>query len=71
MKKMAKVFGAAVLAGALVFSFASCATTQEAAPAEETVVVEEAVPAEEVAPAEEAVVVEEAAPAEVAPKAAL
>ena len=34
MKKMAKVFGAAVLAGALVFSFASCATTQEAAPAE-------------------------------------
>ena len=65
MKKMAKVFGAAVLAGALVFSFASCATTQEAAPAEETVVVEEA------APAEEAVVVEEAAPAEVAPEAAL
>lgn len=65
MKKMAKVFGAAVLAGALVFSFASCATTQEAAPAEETVVVEEAVPAEE------AVVVEEAAPAEVAPEAAL
>lgn len=46
MKKMAKVFGAAVLAGALVFSFASCATTQEAAPAEETVVVEEAAPAE-------------------------
>lgn len=65
MKKMAKVFGAAVLAGALVFSFASCATTQEATPAEETVVVEEAVPAEE------AVVVEEAAPAEVAPEAAL
>lgn len=65
MKKMAKVFGATVLAGALVFSFASCATTQEATPAEETVVVEEAVPAEE------AVVVEEAAPAEVAPEAAL
>ena len=45
MKKMAKVFGAAVLAGALVFSFASCATTQ-VAPAEEAVVVEEAAPAE-------------------------
>lgn len=65
MKKMVKVLGAAVLAGALVFSFASCATTQAAT--EETVVVEEAAPAEEVvveeeAPAEETVVVEEVAP---------